>query len=430
MRELLERHLRGDKIIWGLIFALSIFSLLAVYSSTGTLAYKYHGGNTTFYMFKHLSFLVIGLACTIIIHKMHYKFFAKIALFFLIISIGLLMLTLVVGMNLNHAARWLTVPGIGISFQPSELAKFALIMYVARVLSQHQEEGVPAKKAFKPSMIYIGLVCGLIFTENLSTAAMLGFASMTLMFIGRVPFKYLLGTMGVGIAIIATVFIISPYVKVFHRAETWKARIERFVNDDKGDEKNKSKIKEEDEGDFQANQAKMAVSTGGIFGKGPGNSYQRNFLPHPYSDFIYAIIVEEFGFIGGFIILMIYMILLFRAALLVKASQRTFPAFLAMGLTFVLVLQAFINMGVAVGIFPVTGQPLPLVSMGGTSIIFTCAAFGIILSVSRCNIEDDNGGDNKEGKFDRQVNRYDETDDEADDERAVEALQSTNRQRG
>jgi cell division protein FtsW len=385
MRELVEKHLKGDIIIWGLIIALALFSLLAVYSSTGTLAYKYHGGNTTYYMFKHLVFLVIGLTITVFVHRLPYRFFAKISLAFLWISIGLLLLALVTGISLNSASRWIVVPGIGISFQPSELAKFALIMYIARVLSQHQEEGVPASSAFKPIMVYVGLVCGLIFTENLSTAAMLGFASMTLMFIGRVPVKYLFGTAGIAIALVVVVILFASYVPFLHRATTWKARVERFISDDK-----KADDGKEDPGDFQANQSKMAVATGGFLGKGPGNSYQRNFLPHPYSDFIYAIIVEEFGFVGGFVILFIYMTLLFRAALLVKISSKTFPAFLAMGLTFILVLQAFINMGVAVGIFPVTGQPLPLVSMGGTSILFTCAAFGVILSVSRCNIEEAN----------------------------------------
>ena len=393
MRFIIDKHLRGDKIIWGLIFALSIFSLLAVYSSTGTLAYRYHGGNTTFYMFRHLFYLVIGLTITILMHRLSYRFFARIAVLFLWLSIGLLLLTLFSGTHMNEASRWLKVPGIGISFQPSEVAKFALVIYIARVLSQNQEEGVPARKAFKPIMIYVGVICGLIFTENLSTATMIGVASMTLMFIGRVPFKYLMGTVGVSIGIITIVFLISPHVSVFHRAETWKARIERFID---GKEGSTDKLG----GDFQSQQAKMAVATGGLLGKGPGNSYQRNFLPHPYSDFIFAIIVEEFGFVGGFIILLIYMTLLFRAALLVKSSQKTFPAFLAMGLTFILVLQAFINMGVAVGIFPVTGQPLPMVSMGGTSIIFTCAAFGAILSVSRCNIED------KRGRIEPDINNY------------------------
>jgi len=392
MRELVEKHLKGDIIIWGLIIALSMISLLAVYSSTGTLAYKYHGGNTTYYMFKHLVFLVIGLTITVFVHRLPYRFFSRISIAFLWISIGLLVVALVTGISLNSASRWIVVPGIGISFQPSELAKFALIIYIARVLSQHQEEGVPASNAFKPIMVYVGLVCGLIFKENLSTAAMLGFASMTLMFIGRVPFKYLAGTAGIAIGLVAIIIIFSTSVPFLHRASTWKARVERFVSDEKPEPG------KEDPGDFQSNQSKMAVATGGLIGKGPGNSYQRNFLPHPYSDFIYAIIVEEFGFIGGFTILLIYMMLLFRAALLVKTSSKTFPAFMAMGLTFILVLQAFINMGVAVGIFPVTGQPLPLVSMGGTSILFTCAAFGAILSVSRCNIEEANQGSEEKEK--------------------------------
>ncbi|MFT3740260.1 MAG: FtsW/RodA/SpoVE family cell cycle protein [Breznakibacter sp.] len=381
---LVERHMRGDRVIWGLMMTLSVFSLLAVYSSTGTLAYKYYGGNTTHYMLKHLVFLILGITVAIFLHKLHYKVFARFAKGILWVSIILLMMTLAMGISLNQAARWLTVPGIGISFQPSELAKFALIIYVSRILSQHQEEGVPAKNAFMPSMVYIGIVCGLIFTENLSTASMIGFVSMVLMFVGRVPFKYLAGTAAVALAGITLIIILSSYVPFLHRAETWKARIERYISKDSSQEK-------EDAGDFQSNQAKIAVATGGLFGKGPGNSYQRNFLPHPYSDFIYAIVVEEFGFVGGFFILLIYLTLLYRAALIVRQSTKTFPAFLALGLSLILVMQAMINMGVAVGLFPVTGQPLPLVSMGGTSILFAFAAFGIILSVSRCNIEDVDG---------------------------------------
>jgi cell division protein FtsW len=384
MMELFGRHLKGDKIIWIIIFVLSVFSLLAVYSSTGTLAYKLRGGNTAYYMVKHLIFLIAGLTLTILIHRLSYKFFSRIAVILLLGSILLLVLTLGMGMSLNHASRWLTVPGIGISFQPSEIAKLALVVYIARVLSKHQEEGVPARKAFKPIMFYVAIVCGLIFTENLSTAVMLGFVSMVMMFVGRVPFKYLMGTLGIATVFIVAIFMVAPYVKVFHRVETWKARVERFVSNDESNT--------DSDGSYQSDQAKMAVATGGLLGKGPGNSYQRNFLPHPYSDFIFAIIVEEFGAVGGVAILFLYMTLLFRAALIVKGSTRTFPAFMAMGLTFILVLQAFINMGVAVGAFPVTGQPLPLVSMGGTSTLFTCAAFGAILSVSRTNIEEANGG--------------------------------------
>lgn len=381
---LVERHMRGDRVIWGLMVTLSMVSLLAVYSSTGTLAYKYYGGNTTHYMLKHLVFLVVGVTAAIFLHKLHYKVFARFAKGILWMSIVLLMMTLAMGISLNQAARWLTVPGIGIAFQPSELAKFALIVYISRILSQHQEEGVPAKSAFLPSIFYVGIVCGLIFTENLSTAAMIGFVSMVLMFVGRVPFKYLAGTAAVALTGVTLIIMLSSYVPFLHRAETWKARIERYISSEPSQDK-------EDAGDFQSKQAKIAVATGGFLGKGPGNSYQRNFLPHPYSDFIYAIIVEEYGFMGGFFILLVYLTLLYRAALIVRQSTKTFPAFLALGLSLILVVQAMINMGVAVGLFPVTGQPLPLVSMGGTSILFAFAAFGIILSVSRCNIEDVDG---------------------------------------
>ncbi|MBN2743277.1 MAG: cell division protein FtsW [Marinilabiliaceae bacterium] len=391
MRALLDKHIRGDRIIWLLIGILAVFSLLAVYSSTGTLAYKYQGGNTMYYMMKHLAFLLAGLMVIVVVHKFSYTIFSRYAVVVLWVSIFLLMLTLVMGVSLNSASRWLTVPGIGISFQPSELAKFALMMFIARILSQHQEEGKPAAKAFKPIMMYVALVCGLIFRENLSTAAMLGLASMVLMFVGRVPFKYLLGSAAVALTVVALIIMLADHVPMLHRAKTWKARVERFI----GNNDESSSKAEESEGDFQSKMSKMAVSTGGLFGKGPGNSYQRNFLPHPYSDFIYAIIIEEFGLFGGFVVMLIYMALLFRAAMLARDSATTFPAFLALGLTLVLVLQAFINMGVAVGVFPVTGQPLPLVSMGGTSTLFTCAAFGVILSVSRGVIEE--GRNSKDG---------------------------------
>jgi cell division protein FtsW len=391
MRSLIDRYIRGDRIIWGLMAALSIFSLLAVYSSTGTLAYKYHGGNTMHYMLKHLMFVLMGMVAAIIIHKMHYKVFAKTAKGILWISILLLGLTLVMGVSLNQASRWLTVPGLGWSFQPSELAKFSLIIFIARVLSQHQEEGKVVKDAFWPILGYVVIVCGLIFRENLSTALMIGSVCVTMMFIGRIPFKYLLATAAAALAIGAIVLALSSYVPFLHRAETWKARLERFVG---GDD---NRIEKDNAGDFQSNQAKIAVATGGLIGKGPGNSYQRNFLPHPYSDFIFAIIVEEFGFVGGFFVMLIYLTLLFRAALIVKHSTKTFPAFTAIGLTLLLVVQSFINMGVAVGFFPVTGQTLPLVSMGGTSVIFTFAAFGVILSVSRCNIEESEPDKQKQG---------------------------------
>jgi cell division protein FtsW len=373
----LQKYFKGDPILWGVIAVLAAISLLAVYSSTGTLAYKYQGGNTYYYMFKHSAFLLIGIGIIWFIHQMDYRIFAKYAPLFLWVSIGLLFITLATGMSLNQASRWLTVPGLGLSFQPSEIAKLALIMYIARTLARNQgEEG--AKEAFKPIMIYVGIVCGLIFTEDFSTAFLIGFIAFLLMFIGRIPMRYLFGTVGVVVLLVTILFLASPYLSFLHRAETWKARVERFLDDEDSDS----------DGSYQSRQAQMAVATGGFFGKGPGNSKQRNFLPHPYSDFIFAIIVEEWGALGALVMVMCYMVFLFRAGVIVRGSTRTFPAFLAIGFSYLLVFQGFFNMGVAVGIFPVTGQPLPLVSMGGTSILFTCVALGAILSVSRSNMEE------------------------------------------
>ncbi|WP_027472410.1 FtsW/RodA/SpoVE family cell cycle protein [Saccharicrinis fermentans] len=378
LKSTLQRYFKGDPILWGVIAVLAAVSLLAVYSSTGSLAYKYQGGNTYYYMLKHFVFLLVGITVIWAIHQMDYRMFAKYATLALWVSIGLLLITLVTGMSLNQASRWLTVPGIGISFQPSELAKLALIMYIARTLARNQDDKHGAKEAFKPIVTYVGIVCLLIFTEDFSTAFLIGFIAFLLMFIGRVPFKYLLGTVGAVALLVTVLFLASPYLPFLHRAETWKARIERFM-DDEG---------QESEGSYQSRQAQMAVATGGLLGKGPGNSKQRNFLPHPYSDFIFAIIVEEWGAMGAFFVIMCYVVFLFRAGVIVRGSTRTFPAFLAIGLSYLLVFQGFFNMGVAVGLFPVTGQPLPLVSMGGTSIIFTCVAMGAILSVSRNNMEE------------------------------------------
>lgn len=380
LKATLKRYFKGDPILWGVIAILAAVSLLAVYSSTGSLAYKYQGGNTYYYMFKHFVFLLVGIGLIWIIHLLDYRIFAKYATVLIWVSIALLFLTLITGMSLNQASRWLTVPGIGLSFQPSELAKLSLIMYIARTLARHQDEEYGAKGAFKPIMIYVGLVCALIFTEDFSTAFLIGFIAFLLMFIGRVPIRYLLGTVGAVALLVSFMVLASPYLPFLHRAETWKTRIENFMG---GDE-----VDEDSDGNYQSRQAQMAVATGGVFGKGPGNSKQRNFLPHPYSDFIFAIIVEEWGVFGALLIIMCYVVFLFRAGVIVRGSSRTFSAFLVIGLSYLLVFQAFFNMGVAVGIFPVTGQPLPLVSMGGTSVLFTCVSLGAILSVSRYNMEE------------------------------------------
>lgn len=380
MNELLKKYIKGDRIIWYVIIALAVFSSIVVYSATGNLAYKHQGGNAVFYLFRHAKFLMVGIAIITVVHHINYKWFARFATAFLYLSIVLLAITAVSGVSLNQASRWLTIPVVGISFQPSEIAKLALMMYIAKVLAQYQSNDRTADEAFKPIMLHVGIVCALIFKDDFSTAALIGATSWVIMMIGRVSFKYLFGTVVAVVLFVAVVLWLSDYVPFLHRASTWKARVERFVG---GDEETS-----EGTADYQSERSQMAIATGGITGKGPGNSQQRYFLPHPYSDFVYAIIVEEWGLIGGFFVMLAYLILLFRVGVIVRGSSRTFPAFLVIGLGTLLVVQAFINMGVAVGVMPVTGQPLPLVSMGGTSTLFTCLAFGAILSVSRNNIEE------------------------------------------
>ncbi|OFX38902.1 MAG: cell division protein FtsW [Bacteroidetes bacterium GWA2_32_17] len=372
MKTITAKIFKGDAVIWGVIAMLSIFSILAVYSSTGTLAFKYQGGNTLYYLLRHGFLLLIGLAIIFITHKIPVIVYLKISQILLFISIPLLVWTLIRGTNLNEASRWLTIPGIGFSFQTSDLAKFSLIIFIARFLAKNQGHIKDFKTGFRSIIIWIIIVCGLILPANFSTAAMLFFTSLILLFLGRVKIQYLLYVIGIGIAGVAIFVIIAinlPEQKQ-GRVGTWKKRIENYFSG-------------KSEENFQVEQAKIAIANGGFIGKGPGNSMQRNFLPHPYSDFIFAIIVEEYGVSGAFILIALYLVLLFRAGTIVRKSTSAFAAFLSMGLVISLIFQAFINMAVAVNLFPVTGQTLPLVSMGGTSIIFTCAAFGIILSISQ-----------------------------------------------
>jgi cell division protein FtsW len=368
--------LQGDKVIWIIIFLLSIISLLVVYSSTGTLAYKVKGGITSYFFIKQL---VLLLGCYFIIyitHKIPYKYYSSWANIGLIVAIGMLLLAKIVGVNLNQASRWITIPGIGFNFQPSELAKLALILFVSRILSKFQTDKECQKEAFWKIIAAIGVVCGIIFLDDFSTSALLGGICLMLMFIGRIGAKYLLGTMGTGLGLIIILLIIAPFLPdSFGRIHTVRNRILNFAG--MGEKKTSN------DRNYQVDQAKIAVVSGGIFGKGPGNSNQRNFLPHPYSDFIYAIILEELGWFGGFGILALYLFLIYRAGSIVRKCDRTFPAFLVIGLSLSIVAQALTNMAVSVNLIPVTGQPLPLVSMGGTSLIFTSAALGMILSVSR-----------------------------------------------
>jgi len=366
----LDRYFKGDRTIWLVVFILTLFSLMAVYSSTGTLAYKYKSGNTEFYLFRQMAFLLAGIGIMYAAHLVKYTYYSKISMLALAVAVPLLVLTLIFGTNLNEASRWLTLPGTGITFQTSDLAKLALIMFVARMLSKRQEAIKEFKGAFVPIMIPVILVCLLIFPANLSTTAMLMFTCCLLMFIGRIRLRYIVLFSVTCVAVLALVIGIMLLTKNEGRIGTWKARIENFTNGDA-------------DGNYQAQQSKIAIASGGFLGKFPGNSTQRNFLPHPYSDFIYAIIVEEYGLVGGILIIFLYMLLFFRVIRFIHHSPRAFGTLLAIGCSFSLVFQAMINMAVAVNLFPVTGQPLPLVSMGGTSTLFTSLAIGIILSVSR-----------------------------------------------
>lgn len=363
------KYLKGDKVIWAVVIFLSILSLLAVYSSTGTLAYRFQGGNTAYYILKHSSIMMVGLVIIFITHMIPYKFYSRLSQIFLTASVVLLVITLLMGTTINEASRWLTLPGLGFTIQTSDFAKLSLIMYLARLLSRNQSEVKNAKDTFIRLLFPTLIVCGLIMPANLSTSLILFATCIVLMFIGRVSAKYLAGLIGAGILCGSIFVAIVMYSESEGRIGTWRNRMESFVT-------------KSGEGNYQVEQSKIAIATGGLVGKGPGNSSQRNFLPHPYSDFIYAIIIEEYGIAGGLVVLFFYLWLLYRAGLIVKRSSRTFPAFLAIGLTLSIVIQAMINMAVVVNLLPVTGQPLPLVSMGGSSLLFTGIALGIILSVS------------------------------------------------
>ncbi|MBK7389297.1 MAG: FtsW/RodA/SpoVE family cell cycle protein [Bacteroidetes bacterium] len=366
----LETYFKGDRTIWLTVIILSIFSILAVYSSTGTLAYKYQSGNTEYYLFKHFFILVFGFGLMYAAHLLKYTVYSRVSKIAILVAIPLLILTLALGTNLNEASRWLTLPIVNLSFQTSDLAKLALILFVARALSKRQDTIKDFKTGFLPIMGPVVLTCMFILPANFSTAAVLFTTCVILMVIGRVEIKYIMILLGTGLVALALFIGIAKLVGYEGRIDTWEKRIETFMND-------------EGEGNYQSDQAKIAIAKGQLFGIGPGNSSQRNYLPHPYSDFIYAIIVEEYGLLGGALIVVLYLVLFYRAIKIAQNTPRAFATFLAIGCAFSLTFQAMINMAVTVNLFPVTGQPLPMLSMGGTSIWFTSIAIGIILSVSR-----------------------------------------------
>ena len=363
-----DKHIQGDPIIWLVVICLSVISILVVYSATGSLAYKQQGGNTEFYLIRHTIMVGLGLLVMWVAHKIDYRYYSKIAMYAMLLSVPLLLYTWLYGSNINEASRWIQLPFVGLQFQPSDLAKMALIAGLAGMLAKRQQKIADIKESLIPMLLWSGAICGLIAMTNISTAILLFLTCMLLLFIGRVPIKYLamLAVVGAFVGLIA--------LKVGQRGETALNRIKDFTS--------------QTEVPYQAEQSYIAIATGGVLGKGPGNSDQRNFLPHPYSDFVYAIIIEEYGMIGGLFVLFLYLVLLYRGMRVVANSDRAFGGLLSAGLSFAIVIQALVNIGVVVGLGPVTGQTLPLISMGGTSLLFTGLALGVILSVSRGEQDD------------------------------------------
>ena len=369
MTKLLEL-LKGDRVIWTMVILLSGIGIVEVYSATSMLAYKYQDGHTTYYFLRHLMFVIIGLVLMFCASRISYKYYFKIATPALCMVVLLLILTYMTGQATNDARRWISI--FGIRFQTSDPAKLILMIYLAKVISSSQNPGVKMFDVFKKCMIAILAVCGLVLPANFSTAFLIGVASMTVLFIGRINYKWLLATLGVAVLLFGLFVGIMVATGTHSRVGTWSKRIETFFNPDANSGS-----------DFQAQQSKIAIALGDVFGKGPGNSTQRNILPHPYSDFIYAIIVEEGGLFGGTVVIVFYLVFFYRCILIIKNSERAFPAFIVLGLSLNIMLQAVANMLVAVNITPVTGQPLPFVSMGGTASILTLFSVGIILNISR-----------------------------------------------
>jgi cell division protein FtsW len=395
VKEHLDQRTRGDKYIWGLVIVLSLISILVVYSATGSLAYKSLGGNTSKFLFKQLGFTMVGLVLIFGLHRVNYTMFSRIASILYAISIPLLIYTLFFGAKINDGSRWIKLPIIHLTFQTSDLAKLALFMFISRTLSKKQEVIKDFKKGFLPVIIPVALTCVLIMPANLSNALLTGATSLLLMFIGRISLKHI--GLVILVAMVPVMILISiavathkngnanasddekPVVaekaKIFVRVNTWVNRIQDFM------------YPNEKEVPYQVQQAKIAIANGGVFfGLGPGNSRQRNFLPQAYNDFIYSIIIEEYGLMGAAFIMFVYLVFLFRCIRIFRKCPYAFGAFLALGLSFTLIIQAIANMAVNVNLVPVTGVTLPLVSMGGSSFIFTCCSIGLILSVAR-NVE-------------------------------------------
>lgn len=362
-------QLRGDRTIWMIIAVLSIISVLSVYSATGSLAWQARGGNTTIYLVRHTIMLAFGLFLIYLCHLLHYRRYQQLAPFMLLISVPLLAITLFFGQSINQASRWIEIPILSFSFQPSDFAKLALVVYIARALTQKQEYIRSFKEAFLPIIVPVLIICALIAPANLSTALVLFSTCLALMFVGRVSPRYIFLLCLLGVVVFAGLIALGEFEPDLVRSETWISRMQDYLHNP--------------DGGYQVQQAKIAIARGGVFGAGPGNSVARNFLPYSHADFIYAIICEEYGLLGGVVTLGLYVMLFFRTVKLVTKSPKAFGAFLAIGLSLMLTIQALANIAVSVHLVPATGLTLPMISMGGTSMVFSSIAIGMILSVSK-----------------------------------------------
>lgn len=368
--------LEGDKVIWMVTLILSLCSLLAVYSAISSLAYKTDGSSLRF-LFKQGTMLALGWGVMLLVHKVNFRYFSRISQVLIWVAAGLLLLTLLFGADINEAKRWLRIPFIGLTLQTSDFAKVVLVTFVARELNNRRMQLHQFKNGVLPILIPIGLICMLILPADFSTAALLGMVCIGMLFIGGVPFRHMLKIAGLGVAALFILYGLGKAAPdLLPRFGTWAGRLERFAG--------VGNASDGDALEYQIELAQVAINRGGILPQGPGTGTSRNFLPHPYSDMIYAFVIEEWGAImGGLGLVLLYLILLYRTIRTATRCPRHFGGLLAMGLGFLLVLQAMINMAVAVRLFPTTGQPLPLVSYGGTSMVFTCLSIGMILAVSR-----------------------------------------------
>jgi len=368
-------YISGDSFLWALVLILAIFSFLPVYSASSNLAYLNGGeGDTLKYVVKHFAHLILGLGIAYAFHKIPYNYFKGLSFIMLPIVIVLLIFTAFQGTEMDgaNASRWIQIPIVGVGFQTSTLAAVVLMVWVARYLNSMRDKVIEFKKSLVPLWLPVGLILALILPSNFSTTAILFLMVLLVCFIGGYPWKYLLGIVGSGLVVLLLFILMAKaFPGAFpNRVDTWVSRIESFSGEGSSDS------------EYQVDKAKTAIATGYLWGEGPGKSKQKHFLPQSSSDFIYAIIIEEFGLIGGAVILLVYMLVLFRVVVIANKADTIFGTLLVIGVGFPIVLQALINMAVAVNLFPVTGQTLPLISSGGTSIWMTCMAIGIILSVS------------------------------------------------